>query len=75
MKIIVRDPNPIPGRYGPLTIFPTLENAEFTDDEGRRIEGITNCVIEMKFNEPIVAHVTHIVTAIQIDTLEERSSK
>lgn len=71
MKIVVQDPDPFhgPSRHGFICkTLPSLENAEFFDENGNKIEGIIECTIEMKHGEPIVARVTHLVSSIAIES-------
>lgn len=78
MRIVVRNPPPLPrslesGPEYPIIngTLPSLADAEFYADDGAPVTDIAACTIEMKPGEPIVAHVTHLVSELEIEAVTQ----
>jgi hypothetical protein len=55
-------------------VYPELADVHVYTDDGSEIEGIVGCTIDMKPGEPIVAHLTVLVTELDVEC-EPRSPK
>jgi hypothetical protein len=74
MRIVADRPDPLPGRHGLRAVYPELADVHVYTDDGSEIEGIVGCTIDMKPGEPIVAHLTVLVTELDVEC-EPRSPK
>jgi len=63
-------PPPKDGKLHVRPLLPTLQDCEITDDAGNPMRGVTSVRIEIRPNEPIVAHVTHVVTELDVEAIE-----
>ena len=75
MRIVVKRQEPPPRKDGsnyPIIngALPSFHDAVFYTDDGREMTNVASCTIEMKPNEVIVAHMTHLVSELDIECEE-----